>query len=269
MNSPTLLTYRLAPAVRAFSTTRTSPFPLSKEELEEMGSYAAFNVTHYCGDTPERVQRNREWLCAKLCITPNALWLPHQTHTARVRCIDTNFLHLTPQEQANSLEETDALITDIPGQCIGISTADCIPVLLYDAPHHALAAIHAGWRGTAKRIVQAALREMATHFGTEGENVRAVLGPGISPQAFEVGEEVADAFLEAGFPKFVIRRDLGLKPHIDLPAANAWLLEKEGVPPENIEACGICTYARSETFFSARRLGIRSGRIFTGIMLRP
>ena len=168
------------------------------------------------------------------------------------------------------LEEVDALLTQLPNICIGVSTADCVPIILYDPRRKVTAAIHAGWRGTVKRIVTRCLEEMTAHFSTTPADVLAAIGPCISAEAYEVGEEVVDQFREAGFPleKIVMRSDAAPKPHLNLPLANRLLLEEAGVTSGQISDCGICTFQHHQDFFSARRLGILSGRIFTGIMRR-
>lgn len=247
----TLLTYPTRKGVTAFSTTRHSPFSPTAEEIKEMGSYAAFNVTHYCGDSPQRVEKNRAWLCKRLGVSRNRLIIPHQTHTANVLTVDERFLANSKEKQAASLQETDALVTNLPGVCIGISTADCVPLLLYNERCRAAAAIHAGWRGTVKEIALHAVGKMEEMFHIRPETLKAVIGPAISPEAYEVGEEVATLFQESGFPGSVIQRPAGktAKPHIDLPAANAWLLEKAGIQLKNIHASGICTYRHADDFF--------------------
>ncbi len=272
----TLLHYQLHSSVQAFSTTRISPFPLTEQEMDDMGSYAAFNVTHYCGDAPERVTRNRQWLAAQLDIMPSQLWLPRQTHTDHIACIDRAFLSLPQDEQLRALEEVDALVTDQLEQCIGVSTADCIPILLLDANNRVAAAIHAGWRGTIKHIVAKTLRLMQQRYGTSPTEVVAQLGPGISSAAYEVGEEVASLFAapEAGFPSAVVsypsvssNASVSPRPHLDLQAANVFLLEEGGVPLDQIRVSPFCTFTHSDSFFSARRLGIQSGRIYSAIMM--
>lgn len=267
IENKSLLKYDLSNAVTAFSTTRLSPFNISNNEIKHMGTYAAFNVTHYCGDDEGRVERNRAWLCKELNVQTHNLWIPRQTHTANVRCIDKTFLSLTSQEQVGMLQDIDALITNEPGQCIGISTADCVPILIHDRVHQAVAAIHAGWRGTVKRISQNALNMMHEMYGTVASDCKAVIGPSISQQAFEVGDEVRMAFEEAGFPVNIADRTTWPKPHIDLWAANVYLLEEAGVKFSNIQIANICTYMHSDVFFSARKLGINSGRIYTAIFL--
>lgn len=110
-------------------------------------------------------------------------------------------------------------------------------------------------------------------FGTHPERLRAVIGPSISEAAFEVGDEVYDAFVAANFPMSTIAHRCpcnngGSKWHIDLWAANVLSLEQSGVKLEHIHVSGICTYTHHDTFFSARRLGVDSGRIYSGIMLK-
>lgn len=266
--SPTLLTYEIAPDLTAFSTTRISPYAISVEEIKLMGNYGAFNITHYCGDDPQRVARNREWLCRQLQISTDHLWLSHQTHGTKVLQIDQQLISLDSINRTAQLEGIDALITQEQGECIGISTADCIPILLYDNKHKAIAAIHAGWRGTVAGIVTKTIERMKTAYGTSPESVTALIGPGISLAAFEVGDEVVTAFRNAHFPESIIRSYPAQKSHIDLWAANSYLLEQEGVPLRQIKMAGICTYEHYDTFFSARRLGILSGRIYTGILMK-
>lgn len=246
-----LLEYPLGSGARAFSTTRCG--------MEGTGNYAGFNLTHYCGDAPEHVRRNRAALCTALGITDERLILPRQTHGDTVRRVATG---------REPLQGVDALITNEKGFCIGVSTADCVPVLLYDEDNAACGAVHAGWRGTVARITAKAVEAMRQAFATSPSRLRAVIGPSISQAAFEVGDEVYDAFQEAAFPMDRMARRMNGKWHIDLWAANFQLLESAGLPLENIFVCGICTYEHSDRFFSARRLGINSGRIFNGILLR-
>lgn len=246
------------PNISCFSTTRHGGY--------SEGEYASFNCNAYCGDKPEHVLRNREMLCRLLPSELVGLIIPHQTHSNCVRVIDHTYINKCKEEQTAGLEGVDALVTGFPGYCLCVSTADCIPVLLYDDRNRVIAAIHAGWRGTVVRIVEKTLSIMAERYGTEGRNVTACIGPGISQKAFEVGDEVYEAFREAGFDMDLIGRKEA-KWHIDLWEANRQQLLAHGVKPENIEIAGICTYANNADFFSARRQGICSGRILSGIMM--
>lgn len=267
VNQPGLLRYEMGDEVVAFSTRR--------EGGVSEGNYASFNVNGYCGDNPLHVAANRNLLCETLGIELPQLIMPHQTHSTRVQCVDDTLMQLSALQRAAVLEGVDALITSERGVCIGVSTADCIPVLLYDPVNEAIAAVHAGWRGTVGRIVVEALSEMYRRFQTSASDLRAVIGPGISLDAFEVGDEVYETFASAGFPmdrlavrKPSIRNTSETSWFIDLWEANRLQLESRGVLPEHIQISGICTYQHVDEFFSARRLGINSGRIYSGIMLK-
>ena len=261
---PALLEYQMSPAVRAFSTQRTANGPAN-------GPYANFNITHYCGDDADHVAASRRGLCHSLGIAENRLFLPHQTHGTEVVQIDNAFLQLPTSEQEQRLYAKDCILTRERGVCIGVSTADCVPVLVYDASTQCVCAIHAGWRGVVGNAVGAAFRQLRQQADFDASQVRAVIGPSISQTAFEVGDEVVDAFSRAGFSIAQIARRMpaadGQRYHIDLWAAVSQQLLREGVALDAIQVSGICTYAEADTFFSARRLGIRSGRIFSGILL--
>ena len=256
---PQLEYYHLGDGVTAFSTTRHGGF--------STGNYAAFNINRYCGDTIEAITKNREALCSLLGIGDDRLLMPHQVHLTKTAKIDASFLALTEEKRREALEGCDALMTDMKGVCIGVSTADCIPILIYDCEHQAVCAIHAGWRGTVKRIVVKAVEAMAEAYGTHPQQLTAQIGPGISLDSFEVGDEVYDAFAQEGFDMSAIsvRKE---KWHIDLPACNRLQLVAAGLLPQNIKVSPVCTFQQATDYFSARRLGINSGRIFTGIMMQ-
>lgn len=230
--------------------------------------YSTFNCSPYCGDDPAIVAHNQSLLLEALPLDTRLI-IPVQTHGTQCLHVDRAFLSFSSDEKSKLLQGVDALITSETGCCICISTADCIPVLLYDRKNQAVAAIHAGWRGTVDYIVLKTLELMQTTFGTIGEDVIASIGPGISIDSFEVGEEVYEAFKKNNFDMSrisVFKKDAG-KHHIDLWEANRLQLLDFGVPPSQIELAGICTYIHHDQFFSARRLGIKSGRILSGIGL--
>lgn len=249
------------PNISCFVTTRHGGY--------SKGNYDSFNCTPYTGDDAECVRRNQEILCSSLPQRPKELIIPFQIHDTQALVIDEAYLNATHEERHMMLQGIDALITRKPGCCICISTADCIPIVLYDKEHQAIAAIHAGWRGTVNRILRHTLERMHTLYNTTGENVIAGIGPGISLPSFEIGDEVYEAFREKGFPMEYISewKPETHKYHIDLWAANRLQLSDFGIPDNQIESSGICTYQQYEDFFSARRLGIKSGRILSGIMI--
>ncbi len=255
-----MLYYDIADNVTAFTTTREGGCSID--------NYASMNVNAYCGDDPERILENRRILCGELDIPIHHLVMPHQTHQTKVAAITPRFMEYTHEQQADFLEGIDAIMTDMKGVAIGVSTADCVPILIYDPHHHVAAAVHAGWRGTVGRIAEKAIDEMNRIYGTIGSDCKAVIGPSISLDSFEVGDEVYDAFRAAGFDKAQIYACRNGKWHIDLWECNRQQLLNKKIDARNVHVAGICTYQSSNRFFSARKLGINSGRLFSGIILR-
>ena len=259
MNPPVLKYYEVADRVSAFYTTRKGGV--------SCGCYGGFNVNAFCGDDETHVTANRRLLAKELGVAKDRLIIPHQTHGIESRMIAEEFFGLPGRVRQMLLEGIDCVMTDVPGVCIGVSTADCIPLLFYDRAHHAAAAVHAGWRGTLNKIAHKAVVEMHHCFKTVPQDVVAVIGPGISLANFEVGQEVYEQFAQLGNDMERIAKMYD-KWHIDLPECNRLQLVEAGVPERQILSADICTYDHCDEFFSARRLGIGSGRIYTGIVLR-
>jgi hypothetical protein len=167
-----------------------------------------------------------------------------------------------------TFENTDALITSLRNYCIAILIADCVPLLLYDRYNHVAGCIHAGWRGTVKNIVQATITKMQKKYNTKPEHLLAAIGPSISPDVYETGEEVADEFRKLfGQETDVIHYNpITQKPHLNLWLANKKLLLQAGIPEYNIEMADKCTYIHHTEFYSARKNAV-TGRFAAGIML--
>ena len=142
-------------------------------------------------------------------VLPTRVVQAHQVHGDRVAVVTSAG---TTREE---LEGYDALVTDVPGVAIGARTADCIPVLMYDPVHRAVAAVHSGWKGTVLKIAAKTLAVMASKYGTCAADILAVIGPGIGPDSFQVGPEVVEAFLAAGFPEAWSRPSLTIKHSTD------------------------------------------------------
>ena len=258
-DSPVLDYYDLSPSVTAFNTTRRGGV--------SRGEYGGFNINRYCGDDEACIKSNLEMLGRKLNVKAGNIIMPHQTHECEVRQIGGEFLTLPDTVKAKILEGVDALTTNVRDICIGVSTADCIPIIIYDPEHHAAATVHAGWRGTVKRIAQKAIASMRLSYQSQPQDLVAVIGPGISLEAFEVGDEVYNEFASAGFDMSAISQHKD-KWHIDLKECNLQQLVQSGISKENITVSDICTFNTSDRYFSARKLGTNSGRIFTGIVLK-
>jgi len=199
------------------------------------------------------------------------LILPHQIHEDKILPIDEGFLHLSEEVQTELLDGVDALITDLPDVCIGVKTADCVPVTLYAPDKGVVAVVHAGWRGTVLQIVAKTVERMVTLYNVAPLNILAGIGPSIGQEAFEVGEEVVEAFarLDMDFSQICERNDDTGRAHIDLWEVNRLQLINAGLSATNIEVAELCTYSCPDDFYSARRSGIKCGRMISGIMIKP
>ena len=232
-----------------------------------LGDYESLNLSFTVGDEPGHVKKNREALAEAVGISPRKFVFQNQQHSNKVRIANPsdcqNFA-----EHTYSFNDSDALVTNRKGICLFVFAADCVPVLLFDKKEKVIAAVHSGWRGTVKKILQYTLAAMKENFGSRPENILAGIGPAVRQENYEVGGEVADAFYEAygHAAQDFIFTPKGKKEHLDLYAANHYLLRQFGVPDAQIEISEYCTYENSELFFSARRK-IRSGRFGAGIML--
>jgi YfiH family protein len=189
----------------------------------------------------------------------------------------------------------DALITRQSGVLLAVRTADCVPVLLADINKRAVAAVHAGWRGTLSRITEKTVGEMRRVYGSQPQDLLAAVGPSIGACCYPVGPEVVDAFAGAFVdadefigrprataggaqdeqPAFLSRFPPGHGPgpesafRLDLAAAVRQQLMAAGVPQRNISVSGICTSCQNDRFFSYRKEGSRAGRMMAVIGILP
>jgi YfiH family protein len=175
--------------------------------------------------------------------------------------------------------DADALITLDPAQAVGVRAADCAPILLADPATGAVAAVHAGWRGTAAGIVAAAVSAMTREYGSRPGDLLAAIGPSIRPCCYEVGSELVDAFAAAGHPRhlvdrwFVLRdpgagiRDPGGRLWLDVPKANRDQLLLAGLADERIYDCGLCTAMHLDVLTSFRAEKEKAGRL--AAVIRP
>jgi len=187
-------------------------------------------------------------------------WLEHGFGTRRTSAPSAATLHqihsdicVAARGRTGLLGDGDALLENTPAHLVAVKTADCIPILLVDEEHRAVAAIHAGWRGTVAGIVQHALRGMQEEFGTRPARVYAAIGPGSGKCCYEVGAEVAAQFGETG------------PGHIDLVEANFRQLAAAGVPQPQTYAARLCTKCGADDFHSYRRDREQAGRMLSFI----
>lgn len=213
--------------------------------------YASLNLGINTADSADDVNENRRRFLSALGASEAQLASSHQVH-------GTEVLYAT---EAGRFTGFDALVTNVPGLLVGVTVADCVPVLLYDSEHQAVAAIHAGWRGTVGNIVTRTLEAMQRHFGTQASHCYAYIGTCIDACSFEVGPEVAEQFAPS-----VKRMDAASgKGFVDLKAANFALLTEAGIPAHQIEQSIWSTVTHNTDYFSYRAEQGQTGRMLAVI----
>ncbi len=226
------------------------------------GVYDSLNIGLGSDDERANVIENRRRAAERLGVRADALALPYQYHSPDAVIVEEAW---SPAEAPKA----DAVVTNVPGLAVAISTADCGPVLMADVEARVVAAAHAGWRGAIDGVIETTLVAME-ELGAARDRIVAVLGPTISQASYEVGPEFRETFIkhDEGNGRFFIDGPAG-KPHFDLPAYILHRLEKAGV--RRAEWIGRCTYAEEESFFSYRRATHRGepdyGRLISAITL--
>ncbi len=209
---------------------------------EPLGMNTSFKV----GDLEDHVRANRERFFEAAGVPEGRIATAGQVHGAEVVAVDRPGHH----------PDCDALVTAARGLWLGISIADCVPILLYDPEHGAVGAVHSGWRGTRENIIGKCITRMNEWYSTRPEALLAYVGPAAGGCCYEVGEEVA-----CHFPGDVLTATGGGKFRLDLILRNRNLLTASGVPPERVEVADRCTIHEPATFHSYRRDGEGSGRM--------
>lgn len=228
-------------------------FTTTKDDLSDP-------LPRYSGRHNNKAEINRQSLAKMLNINHLTTIFPGQCHTANISVINK-----LPVEE---LTETDGLVTGLRDVCLCIQTADCVPVLLYDPVNRVIAAAHAGWRGTLEGITRKTVETMVKSHSCKPQNIFAVIGPSIGPEVYETGDEVAALFFEKfnSDDAVVIRKPSG-RYHLDLWKANELQLLSMGIPSSQIENPKLCTFSNNNYLFSARRDGINTGRMVSGIIM--
>jgi purine-nucleoside/S-methyl-5'-thioadenosine phosphorylase / adenosine deaminase len=214
------------------------------------GPYAELNLGLSTGDEPGTVESNRALLRQVLGLGDPSWHRMHQVHGDRI-----------VPAGAEAEPEADGQWTQEPGRVLVVGVADCVPVFLWDARGRRLALVHAGWRGTALGVVARAV-ESLRQAGAHAADLWMSMGPSIGPCCYEVGPDVADRF-----PNAAVRREPA-RPHLDLRQANRLVAQAAGVGGERILGDPPCTACGSANFFSHRRLGPRTGRMWAAAWIR-
>ncbi len=244
-----------------FSTRRGGVSPAPWDSL---------NLGASCGDQPQRVAENFHRFCAAIGTDSRSIIKNRQVHGRRVRPVTAADILSAPELPGTV--EADGLITDVPGLCLTVFSADCLPVLLCDPQRRVIAAVHAGWRGTALGIAAQAVEQMTADYGCRPDSIRAAIGPGISACCFETRSDVPDGLrdgLSREAETCISPLPGGEKFMVDLKRANTLWLERAGVPRSSIAVCSACTACDSGDFWSHRMLGQNRGSMAAMIQLLP
>ena len=246
-------------------------FSTTREGGMSGGAFSSFNMGNFSDDSSLNIRENREILARMFYMDISRFIIPHQTHGTDVLTVDKDFLDLDHATAIEVLYGIDATITREKDIFLCITTADCVPLILYDKRKEVIAAIHAGWRGTVGRIVEKTIVKMQLQFGSSPGDIIAAIGPAIDVSHYEVGDEVINRFYAQGFDLSdgtLFFKKTPVKFHIDLKEINRRELIRLGVADDKIEKSILCTFEREDLFFSARRQTIHSGRMLTGIMIK-
>lgn len=216
--------------------------------------WSALNVGGTVGDDLQAVHRNHQLMYETLGIDGEKACTTWQVHGADVVMANG------PVQGRKWVARADAVITNQADIPLVMRYADCVPLLFHDAKQKAIGLAHAGWRGTVKGIGKNTIRAMQTAYGSHPADIHVVIGPSISPEKFQVGEEVVGAFgAHFGTLEGLMKRDpADGTAYLNLWEANRRDLEAVGV--ENIEISGICTYQTTQDFFSHRAENGKTGR---------
>ena len=227
--------------------------------------YNSLNLGTNTLDQPHSVEGNRSLLSRAFGITQEKLVTVKQVHGTDILVIDgpnddvSHFLGI----------EGDAIITNQPGIMIGVCVADCTPILLMDQEKQVIAAVHAGWQGTASKLITKTVTGMKSLFECSTKKLQAIIGPCIGKCCYEVDTPVKQAFIQYGLAWETCTEQSGDSAwRLDLAAANRDLLLAAGVPAGQIQVSGMCVSCHRELFFSYRRDGDETGRQMGFIMLK-
>lgn len=232
-----------------------------------VGVYESLNLGASRGDDPGAVRENYRRFRAAVGAGAGGMVFSSQVHGDAVRLC-------TRADAGAGVErpgvgDADGLVTDVPGLALVVFSADCLPILLHDPVRQVIAAVHAGWRGTAAGIAERAVEKMRDVYGCGAEDLRAAIGPGISKCCFETDEDVPNAMtraLGAGALKYIEMHEGG-KFHVDLKGLNRLRLERAGLSQAHIAVSPDCTACRTDKYWSHRVTGGERGSMAAIIQL--
>ena len=221
-----------------------------------------FSLALHTGENASDIITNREKLEKAFSDNPLHYITANQTHSDHIY-IATKSETLGWNNRKESIPDCDALITNLPNIALTILTADCVPILVFDPVTQTIAAVHAGWKGTKKKILSKTVKKMINVFDSNPRDILVGLGPSIGKCCYEVGDDVAKYFQHLPYAYTAKKSD---KYMLDLPTINKQQLIEVGIEEKNIEMSNICTACEVDRFFSYRKENGCTGRFMSMIL---
>ena len=274
-DNSTSITYEYSPLLEHFPLTHGVTYRYGGVS---QGNFDSFNMGLHVGDAPEAVAENRKRLAQVLGVDPNHLTCGEQVHGVGVTRVTQEFVGRGAFSWDDSIPDSDAIHTNLVNIPLLLLVADCVPVLINDAVHHAVAVVHAGWRGTIAHIVERTMDSMHDAYGTLPSDCYLFIGPSIGADSFEVSEEIGEQFRQdmhtLGLSQVdqvvrYIQRDgqITATPHVDLKGYIASCVVQKGVPLEQVSVSSTDTMT-TDGCYSYRRDQGRTGRMAMFAVLR-
>lgn len=228
------------------------------------GCWATMNISTTRGDDPEDVRENQRRIAGAIGVQPEDMTFTNQTHTANVAVVKAG-------DRGKRFQETDGMITDVPGICLVTFYADCVPLYFVDPVKKAIGLSHSGWRGTVGKIGKVTVELMQKTYGSDPEDIIAAIGPSICRDCYEVSGDVIQQFREnfdeAYWPELFYKKENG-KYQLDLWRANERIFTEAGIREDHIAVTNVCTHCNPDILFSHRTTGDKRGNVSAFLALK-
>ena len=228
------------------------------------GCWATMNISTTRGDDPEDVRENQRRIAGAIGVQPEDMTFTNQTHT-------TNVAVVKAEDRGKRFQETDGMITDVPGICLVTFYADCVPLYFVDPVKKAIGLSHSGWRGTVGKIGKVTIELMQKTYGSDPEDIIAAIGPSICRDCYEVSGDVIQQFREnfdeAYWPELFYKKENG-KYQLDLWRANERIFTEAGIREDHIAVTNVCTHCNPDILFSHRTTGDKRGNVSAFLALK-
>lgn len=228
------------------------------------GCWATMNISTTRGDDPEDVRENQRRIAGAIGVQPEDMTFTNQTHTTNVAVVKAG-------DKEKRFQETDGMITDVPGICLVTFYADCVPLYFVDPVKKAIGLSHSGWRGTVGKIGKVTIELMQKTYGSDPEDIIAAIGPSICRDCYEVSGDVIQQFREnfdeAYWPELFYKKENG-KYQLDLWRANERIFTEAGIREDHIAVTNVCTHCNPDILFSHRTTGDKRGNVSAFLALK-